>query len=653
MCIECEMKPLFDEDGYHSVKKYSLKLFLFLFILLIQTKILYADPVSPKLPDTPIDKSVRVKVHTGYEYCYAPAFVDGESYIYIDNCSSPNVLAARYDVFQRVAWKRDGVWLCMTAPNSVTGIDGKATENWDYILLRPCVINDANQRWIIKNSAFYTADGKFRVKDYKWYAYISKTEGDYYNHTLSSAMDAWSKTIAAPGTISLKTSLGWKFASRFKFDMYYIADMEPQSDVIDLYYNPENGHIARYTAAAGFLHCMVSQQSSSDNWNWVKWDYCEDTVANKKDNYYWDISALNGRDGPILDHQGNFLRVTRYGANWGAPYTAKPNFLKEDNNLSPTSEFVLSYDIQRWNRYVYRNLENSLAYCPAPGNKKTIVTQPKRRAKRTLPPAFVLDEEWFRRLHNIAISVDDPLAFTGICGVCLLHTYQMIAELQQYHSVGPLTRGGYFFNTAPNTNPMLSFRARYPALYDFIQNVPRVQGFRLHPRETDNEVQFRVVSSMTQFILSRYNWRASNIAMGLRGAAESVRQLLTAPPGSMWIAFVMYGHPDGTRTGHAMPMIRGQNGIMVIPTNVGRISYSDFVTRASENTILGAIMNQIARRNTIIFFATLQLIGEEQNPLNVAMSQSNCTGDGDDRRGNRQWPRSATVNQCASGRCSF
>ncbi|EMJ92336.1 hypothetical protein LEP1GSC198_0030 [Leptospira kirschneri str. JB] len=30
----------------------------------------------------------------------------------------------------------------------------------------------------------------------------------------------------------------------------------------------------------------------------------------------------------------------------------------------------------------------------------------------------------------------------------------MLAELQEYHSQGPLQSGGYFFDTAPDTNPL-------------------------------------------------------------------------------------------------------------------------------------------------------------------------------------------------------
>ncbi|MCZ2204497.1 DUF1561 domain-containing protein, partial [Bartonella sp. A5(2022)] len=269
--------------------------------------------VFQKAPDKPIDKPIAVRLHTQEIYCYTPMFTEAESYIYIDKCSYSSALSARYDVFQRVAWKVKNVWLCMTAPGSVTGIYGNGKATWDYVKLRPCVTNDKNQRWIIKDNTFYTADEKFRVKDYKWYVYISQSPSDYYDHTLEK-MEEWKNTIAAPGNISLKMSIGWRYITSGNFYIYYLSDKESYSTTpFYLYYNPENGHIASYYTGSGLLSCMVSKQSTSDDWDWIEWRFCNDIVPREKDIAYWDISVLNGSEGPLIDRNGNFLRVTRYG----------------------------------------------------------------------------------------------------------------------------------------------------------------------------------------------------------------------------------------------------------------------------------------------------------------------------------------------------
>ncbi|KEG21578.1 DUF1561 family protein [Bartonella bacilliformis] len=629
--------------------------FIYAFLLhtiVISITVLSAAPISQKLPDKPIDKAIRVKVHTGSEYCYAPAFVNGESYIYLNDCSSSSALPARYDVFQRIGWNVNNVWLCMTAPSSVTGIGDDDTQNWNYILLRPCVINDANQRWIIKDNAFYTADERFRVKDYGWYAYISKNAGDYYNHTLSITMQKWINTIASPANLNLKTFLGWKFVSRSSFSTYYISDNGPQPKIFDLYYNPENGHIARYFPSSGVIACMVSKQSSSDNWDWVEWKFCNDKVYSKKDIGFWNLSILTGREGPLMDHQGNFLRITQYGTSWGIPYTAKPGYLKQDTGNSPKSRFIFSEDIERWTRYVNGNLEDTLAYCPAPGKKET-VSHVKTRVKRSLPPTFKLNDEWRKRLHDIATTTTDTTLSVGICGTCLLHTYQMIAELQEYYSRSSLPNRGYFFDTAPHTDPMISLSQRFPSIHSVMRNAPQFYGVPLSPTETSDMIAIRIASSTTQSILPRFNWRLSNLATGQSEILNSIRALLAASPGTVWIGLITYNLPGGEIARHAVPILRSSSGLKVIPTNTS-MSLFDFTDQVSETTDPNLVLLRLAQRshlNIVSSFATLQLIGEETNPLSVTISQNNCTGEGDDRRGNGRLPISALVNQCVSGRC--
>ncbi|AGF74296.1 hypothetical protein BAnh1_04150 [Bartonella australis AUST/NH1] len=640
--------------GNYSFKKSDLKFLSLFCVFLLSFDSLFAAPIpkiSQKLADEPIDKAIRVKIHNGWEYCYAPAFVDGESYVYINNCSSSSVQSARYDVFQRVAWKVKDVWLCMTAPGSVTGVGEKATANWDYIKLRPCVINDANQRWVIKNNAFYTADGEFRVKDHKWYAYISKNEEDYYNHILSSTMDKWVNTIATPGNMSLKTSLSWKFKSGSSFDMYYISDDGSKAEVFDLYYNPENGHIARYFPSSGLLSCIASQQSPSEDWNWVKWLFCNDNVPTTKDNGYWDVSLLAGREGPVLNRDDNFLRVTQYGSNWGRPYTVKPDYIKKDTANSPTSEFILDYDIERWNRYVMANVEDALPYCPAPG-KKQDVSGFKQRVKRNLPSDFQLNEEWKRRLHAIAITRTRAGAMAGICGTCLLQTFQMIAELQETYPGLPRTSGGYFFDTAPNTDPIRSLKQRYPFLYRAIELATILHGVSLNTAEGDDVISVRAAHAAAQVALPNFDWVQSPIATDQSAIHASIRELFNAPVGTMWVGLIVFTLPNGSPLRHAVPILRSLNGIKVIPTNVSA-SFLGFSYQLVEATTADLVLNQLSYPTslTVTAFATLRLAEITTQPLSVTISQNNCTGEGEERRGSRQLPRSALVNQCESGRC--
>ncbi|AGF74294.1 hypothetical protein BAnh1_04130 [Bartonella australis AUST/NH1] len=650
--------PFFNPRNRNLKEKSLVTFFSFLFVFLFSLNSPFVAPVHQKPTDKPIDKAIRVKVHNGWEYCYAPAFVDGESYIYINDCSSSSVQPARYDVFQRVAWKVRNIWLCMTAPNSVTGVGRKATADWDYIKLRPCVINDPNQRWIITGRVLYTADKKFRVKDHKWYAYISKNEGDYYDHTLSPLMDEWIDTIATPGNMSLKTSLGWKFTGTSGFYMYYISDDGSKPAISDLYYNPENGHIARYFPAAGLLSCMASQQSFSEDWNWVKWLYCNDNISDAYDSGYWNVSFLVGREGPILDRRGNFLRVTQYGSNWGVPYTAKPSYLKQDTENSPKSEFVLSYDIERWNRYAMANVEDSLPYCPAPG-KKQDVSGSKQRVKRNLPPNFQLTEEWQRRIYATATTTPSASSVPpgqGICGVCLIQAFQILAELQD-RLPNPPRPIGYFFDPVPNTNPMISLRRRYPRLHRAIGLATVLYGVPITRTVNPVTMSMRAAAATAQVVLPNFDWVLSPIATDSAAIRASVLDLFNAPIGTMWVGLSVYIRPNGTTGRHALPILRSPNGLIIIPTNIPTTA-ADFSAYSATLGELPAsniplILSRITqqRNPSVTAFATLRLTEIRAQPLSVMISQSNCTGEGEGRRGNKQVPTSASVNQCDSGRC--
>ncbi|EQA71583.1 hypothetical protein LEP1GSC059_3019 [Leptospira noguchii serovar Panama str. CZ214] len=124
--------------------------------------------IVQKPTDPPKDKPIQVVTGDNKKYCYTPAF-SGKGYILLTTCGEGG-FNARYDVFQRISYKINDTWLCITAPETVI----HAEENWDYITLTPCTINDPYQRWIVKDNAFWTAKSNYRLKHYKWYGYISE-----------------------------------------------------------------------------------------------------------------------------------------------------------------------------------------------------------------------------------------------------------------------------------------------------------------------------------------------------------------------------------------------------------------------------------------------------------------------------------------------
>ncbi|BCX78572.1 hypothetical protein LBC_00340 [Campylobacter sp. 19-13652] len=273
---------------------------------------------SAKPADNPKDTQIKVVTDSSEHLCYTPTFTKGEGYIYLDYCNSPSPSRARYDLFGRIIYQLNGNELCLTAPSSVTGIGTSAYNSWDYITLRPCVINDLNQQWIIKDSSIYTKDARFRIKSYKYYAYISKNDADGANHKLESSMNEWANTVASPGSITVKTPVFWHYFSYPSgWRPYFLMDNKSTTEqLIELYYNTQNGHIAQYHPEDGSLRCLVSNHKKGQSWNWAGWVECKDTTSKEDYNaLYWSVDIGNENDYMLRDYWGDILRVTKYGSN--------------------------------------------------------------------------------------------------------------------------------------------------------------------------------------------------------------------------------------------------------------------------------------------------------------------------------------------------
>ncbi|CBG40464.1 DUF1561 family protein [Helicobacter mustelae] len=599
-------------------------------------KFLFVGFLIYLLPLFAANQPIKVKLHDGKEYCYRPVFSGGEGLVYIDYCK--NAPPAQYDVFGRVAWRVNAKWLCMSAPATVSGIGERINSHWGRLVLRPCVINDKNQQWIIKDGGFHTFDSRFRVKDDKWYAYISTKKGDKYDHSLSNIEQL--QKIDPAVNLSLKTFLAWSFVSYAQFSLYYLQNNQSfQDSLVWFVYNPENGHIAQYNQRNGSQVCLTSKQGKAD-WGFVAWEDCSDKVL-EKDNKYWEFFLLSGSDGAIKDKDGNFLRIAQYGPNWGVPYTSKKGRLEKDVKRSPKSLFLFSADIENWYRFVNANLSYSLSNCPPN----------KHRSKRTLPPNFSLNDEWKRRLWQIASSSDGSDAHSGRCGICLLQSYQILAELQSHHN-SPLESGGYFFDTAPNTNPFQSFRQRNFILSSRLQEIGDSLEVPLVSLEDLRSRTIRAYHSMALVMLPNYEWEFSSFANTRDTIMQSLRGLFNAPVGTLWIANLYLRDAQGGNAGHAQPILRTTEGLLFIPTNTPNVSLQTYRAALERSLARNAeeAFRVVSTEGEIQIFLSMRLVREHQNPFNV-LSTYNCTGLGEDRMGSGGLIRSQSINTCDGKRC--
>ena len=276
-----------------------------------------------------------------------------------------------------------------------------------------------------------------------------------------------------------------------------------------------------------------------------------------------------------------------------------------------------------------------------------------------LPIDFNLSAWVARLLQIIGTTNDEALATrTGICGTCMLHSYQIIAEFMHYHNSPPLG-GGYFFDAVPNTNPFTSFQNRNPLLYDTLSDIVDYYGRTNligHTETFTNTVEVAFASSIS--MLPQYEWNLIASASTTREINALLSNIFNvAQPGAMYFTVLMRYVPE-TRDfrGHAVVTIRASTGFIVIPTNIRGISLNSLRAYTQLATTPQELQDRFTMRLT---GSPLNLVGlafiEVREPFNLpfasALSFQDCGGFGEDRRGNAALPRASTLNQCSSGRC--
>ena len=276
-----------------------------------------------------------------------------------------------------------------------------------------------------------------------------------------------------------------------------------------------------------------------------------------------------------------------------------------------------------------------------------------------LPIDFNLSAWVARLLQIIGTTNDEALATrTGICGTCMLHSYQIIAEFMHYHNSPPLG-GGYFFDAVPNTNPFTSFQNRNPLLYDTLSDIVDYYGRTNligHTEIFTNTVEVAFASSIS--MLPQYEWNL----IGSASTTREINALLSnifnvAQPGAMYFTVLMRYVPE-TRDirGHAVVTIRASTGFIVIPTNIRGISLNSLRAYTQLATTPQELQERFTMRLTgsplnLVALAFIEVREPFNLPFASALSFQDCGGFGEDRRGNAALPRASTLNQCSSGRC--
>lgn len=345
---------------------------------------------------------------------------------------------------------------------------------------------------------------------------------------------------------------------------------------------------------------------------------------------------------------------------------AQISALKDSANY-PTSRFIIDKDTQDWLRFIYANIGDNLPFCPAPAyqsRESKLVDSPNlapnlganlttNLQSPPLPYNFILSDSWRARLLAIINTNDGGDTTAGVCGVCLLQSFQIIAELLENPLV-PRTYGGYFFDTQYGANPFISFESRNSLLYQTLDDI--VDWFPQYMEgesATQQEIfiynnNLALMSAIA--LLPQYNWRVFATSQGQGDVWRVVDSLFGAPVGSAFLVSLRL-HRVGQEGGHAMVALRLQSGVVLIPTNAP-MSAEEFSAFTMPMNGRGEFLQRFSAFGfSIDNISLISAEGVYMSAFAENISLNNCTGEGDDRRGSGAMPTSALVNQCASGRC--
>lgn len=264
-------------------------------------------------------------------------------------------------------------------------------------------------------------------------------------------------------------------------------------------------------------------------------------------------------------------------------------------------------------------------------------------------------EAWVSRLAQIASSTDGSLFHQGVCGTCLLHSYEIAAEILFYGNTPP-TQGGYFFDTAPNVNPFLSFRARHSLLYDTLDDIAEYYVLPADDvsQRFANSVRLSYASAIS--LLPQFDWRFVGYGVEPDDVARLLESVLASRVGTLYVVSMIYYQADRGLGQHGVVLVRTSGGVRVLATNIINATPQEIANIARLNTDFYELTNTLASTmgagTQIAALGLVEVSGRYALPFASALSFSDCSGEGEGMRGNARVPTASALNQCASGRCN-
>lgn len=594
------------------------------------------------------DSRLLVQTHGEKPRCLTPVSFDGDIFLRVQECK--NVSIARYDIFKRIAFRYKNEWLCLSLREGLT----KGRGNKDHIVLRPCVLNDDTQWFeITNNEIFFSKYPDIKLFEFNNLILASKVNFGNKVKVFKPVMKEWLEALPPPINYDIKTTIAFNTVNpqTKNRETFFINPHGASKQEFYFFYDPTKGYLKIFNPSNARFSCLKSNLNNKTNF-FISWTNCPQiNLPPDTDPYAWNFDTSS--NSFIFDAKQNILDVAR-GSDFGKLFiVTKKEFEKQGLYTSDFSGiFIFNKYFNSLRNFIARNISFQSDTC---GYEKRFKRDIVNDSIANFDP---LKGGWRRKFFDISTSTDGNRIFNGICGYCLLHTYEIIALLTEVfptNNQAPIGNVGYFFNYGENTNPLESFSFRSPTLSNTFFFSLDYWGDSFYANEPLYLRASRAVESVTRLTLPRRSWEIGSPVFSKDLFVEKIQDLLNVPAGSIFIA-LLNTNPNVAFDGHAMPIIRTNQGVIVVPTNIQRISFTDYADFIRPVNTIEEIMDRLTTNNSYEITALnfIQMLGPIEDALSSLISQNNCSGEGNNgRRGNGLNLNTRNANACQSTRCSL
>lgn len=608
-----------------------------LILILFYLSTIFANSVPQTPANTIQDKHLIIKAHDNKTFCLAPRQVHDRVIIGMLDCKQ--AVDTRYDLYKRLAFKYKDNWLCASLSDRFKSGQTKQ----DFFELKPCVLNDKSQWFSITDTFSLPAYIDVEVKESEYNLLATKNKNANKITIDNSEMKQWLQAVPPPINYALKTSIYFRSKSNNKLELFYITKNGASKTPFNFYYDITSGKIALFNPGNGTFECLETNLSNQDA-SFLKFSKCN--FYGFENRFYWNLNLFE--NSYILDINKNILDVSR-GSELGKLFISDINYYKTHLSPSVLLDGKLSFDfsVYELRNFNARNLGLFSSHCGA-----------ERRTKRevisnSLANFDPLQANWKARLLSIARTTDSSTDASGICGICMLHTYEIVSLLTQVYPHSPIlnySSTGYLFDYMDNVSPFTTFARRNPAMYNLMGEALELWGQQLALGEGLYSRGIRAIWALTSSILPRQEWSLSTITTQDNLRAQ-LRGILHSPAGSLYIALMSLDNGIA----HAVPIIITNNGAVVIPTNAQNISEEDFESFIAPTHDEHTLLRNLSANNryNIQAISLIGLAGNRDNIFEEYLNQFDCTGGGDFRRGNGHILNPNHADTCDNDRCDL